>query len=549
MSVTVVDINDLTFESPGPGSWRIAAASMPRPWPQFQTEIHPQQLTEGFRATGRRYGLLMDAIEYRFLHGFAYQSVRMVDKSEIPERCRTAEQAFAERLWRSDMDRWEREVKPRAIAANLDLQAIDPATLSGPELIEHIGRCREHYKQMVYEQHFHNGPALIPLGDFLAHAMRWTRRPAGELVEALSGAAPVSAGASSERARLVAAIKADPTAGEVLASGRPPEAVLEALRSQPGEVGEAARAYIGMFGYRLLDGVEVSNPYALEKPELLVKTLRAGVEGEERAHEQRNESIDRIRGLVPEAERERFDDLLNEARYTYRLRDERGVYTVAWAGGILRRALLEAGRRLTADGKVLEPEHVLEAGWEELRALFNGAAEPSAGELAGRAAFRARYAASDAPAHLGAAGGGPPGGPPPDLPPAGARAMRAMNVVQSGLTAESEAKSEARLVRGLGASPGVYSGTARLISGPEEFDRVVQGDVVVTRTTSEAFNIVLPLLGGIVTDAGGMLSHAAIVAREYGIPGVVGSRDATKVIPDGARVEIDGTAGEVRVLA
>jgi pyruvate,water dikinase len=76
----------------------------------------------------------------------------------------------------------------------------------------------------------------------------------------------------------------------------------------------------------------------------------------------------------------------------------------------------------------------------------------------------------------------------------------------------------------------------------------VQGDVLVTESTSEAFNILLPLLGAIVTDAGGLLSHSAIVAREYGIPGVVGTREATDRIPDGARVRVDGTAGEVSVI-
>jgi rifampicin phosphotransferase len=73
--------------------------------------------------------------------------------------------------------------------------------------------------------------------------------------------------------------------------------------------------------------------------------------------------------------------------------------------------------------------------------------------------------------------------------------------------------------------------------------------VLVTRNTSPYFNVVLPLLGAIVTDRGGQLSHAAIVAREYGIPGVVGTREATSVIPDGAWVRVDGQTGEVRVLS
>jgi pyruvate,water dikinase len=83
------------------------------------------------------------------------------------------------------------------------------------------------------------------------------------------------------------------------------------------------------------------------------------------------------------------------------------------------------------------------------------------------------------------------------------------------------------------------------VAGPDEFDRIQQGDVLVTESTTEAFNILLPLLGAIVTDAGGLLSHSAIVAREYGIPGVVGTREATQRIEDGSIVRVDGDAGEV----
>ena len=72
--------------------------------------------------------------------------------------------------------------------------------------------------------------------------------------------------------------------------------------------------------------------------------------------------------------------------------------------------------------------------------------------------------------------------------------------------------------------------------------------MLVTGSTSAAFNVILPLLGAIVTDRGGQLSHAAIVAREYGIPAVVGTMRATSLIPDGALVRVDGTAGTVEVV-
>ncbi len=127
--------------------------------------------------------------------------------------------------------------------------------------------------------------------------------------------------------------------------------------------------------------------------------------------------------------------------------------------------------------------------------------------------------------------------------------MRATGIALGHLFGSSEAEHEDDLLRGLPASRGEYEGPARLVSGPSEFDRIVKGDVLVTQSTTEAFNILLPLLGAIVTDSGGLLSHSAIVAREYGIPGVVGTRDATGRIADGTRVRVNGDTGEVAVLA
>jgi pyruvate,water dikinase len=104
-------------------------------------------------------------------------------------------------------------------------------------------------------------------------------------------------------------------------------------------------------------------------------------------------------------------------------------------------------------------------------------------------------------------------------------------------------------ISGLGVSEGVYEGIARRCDGAGELDRIRPGDVLVTSTTSPAINVVLPLLGAIVTDRGGALCHAAIVTREFGIPGVVGTRTATQRIKDGARVRVDGRRGIVELLS
>ena len=111
---------------------------------------------------------------------------------------------------------------------------------------------------------------------------------------------------------------------------------------------------------------------------------------------------------------------------------------------------------------------------------------------------------------------------------------------------EDDAAGEA--VKGLGASAGVAEGRACVVAGPEDFARLQQGDILVAQFTTTAYNVVLPMLGGVVTDKGGILSHAAIVAREFAIPAVVNTRNGTTAIPDGARIRIDGAAGTVEVL-
>ncbi len=203
-------------------------------------------------------------------------------------------------------------------------------------------------------------------------------------------------------------------------------------------------------------------------------------------------------------------------------------------------------RRVAGRGRIATPQQMLDASLDEMCALVAGTGGPSADELAKRAEYRATHTAKDVPPFLG-----PPKPPPPDLaalPPSVGRVMRATFIALGHLFGSSQAQNEEKVLYGLAASKGVYEGPARRVSGASEFGRIAKGDVLVTESTTEAFNILLPLLGGIVTDNGGLLSHAAIVSREYGIPGVVGTREATERIADGVLVRVDGDAGEVTVL-
>jgi len=388
--------------------------------------------------------------------------------------------------------------------------------------------------------------AVLPTSDFLAHVGDWTGLPPSDLLALMRGSAEVSSGGSDEMERLKEAFAKDLSARKILESADDPAQVLSTLRSLGGEAGAAISGYLDLVGHRLIDGFDIAEPTALELPDALLRAMRIAVSGEAQAASDLNARVAEVRGQVPTAHQDQFDELLGEARLTYRLRDERGVYSDIWAAGLMRRAALAAGRRITKRGRLANPEQMLDASLDEMCALVADTGGPSADELASRAKYRAAYTAKDAPALLG-----PPAPPPPDLaalPPSVGRVMRAIFIGLGHIFGSSQAQNQDTVLYGIAASKGVYEGPARRVSGPSEFGQIAKGDVLITESTTEAFNILLPLLGGIVTDNGGLLSHAAIVAREYGIPGVVGTRDATERIANGVRVRVDGDAGEVSVL-
>lgn len=103
-------------------------------------------------------------------------------------------------------------------------------------------------------------------------------------------------------------------------------------------------------------------------------------------------------------------------------------------------------------------------------------------------------------------------------------------------------------VTGIGASPGVVEGTAKVVSSIDEFDEVKKGDVLVCQMTNPAWTPLFAMISAIVTDAGGTVSHPAVMAREFGIPAVIGCSVGTSRIKSGDRVRVDGSSGVVEVL-
>ncbi len=543
-------MSDHNFEAPGPGTWEQDNTHFPRPVTRFLVETMMDPFMRGFKDGTSRYGLLFSHLEPARINGFVYYKANGVDPEDGPEvkrRFEAAAKALESRLWLKDLDLWDTEYKPESIRRNKALQEVRVADLDTEALLAHLDKVHDNAGDMVWRHHKFTIPAIIATGLYLSKALEWTGMDTGRLLAPLKGSSRVSLGAVDELRSLSRALTEAGLTSKDL-EGSDAAGIIEGLKERKDAVGEATRSFLDAIGLRLAGGYDITDPCAIERPDMLLSTIRAALDApHNEAAGAWAEAARTVRDAVPEAYQAEFDRLLDEARRVNRLRDERGIYNDNWGTGIARRAILEAGRRLTKAGRIREPESALEASYDELIAMLKGAPEPSSDELSRRSDKRRNTPRDSAPPYLGPAPVPPP--PTDGLPPHCARMMGAFGVVLGEVFgAPLEGAKTPSVLRGRAVSAGSYTGIARRVLAAEECNRLRQGDVLVTSSTSAAFNVVLPLLGAIVTDRGGQLSHAAIIAREYGIPAVVGTQTATHDIPDGARVTVDGTAGTVTMI-
>jgi len=565
------------FVKPSPGSWDLDASHCERPLPRFMRGLFEDGLTSGNRASAEDYGALLDTVEAATVNGFLYICVRPLGAPPEPKRSppklllklimflhpgirrrlRAATAAFATRRWREDTRRYLEELVPAIEARAEALRAVAVATLDDAALADHIAQTRALILDDLRVHYGTNLARVIPVGDLIAHVRSWIDVPAQDVLATLRGFSPSSTEGLAELTTLAERVRADPDLLARVVAGDDPEAIVAELESRQDPIGAAARAWLDRVGHRVT-GFSPGYPSLRESPITLLGALRSTVAGHhlDDALAAGRAAGDRLRARIPEAHRDTYESLLEEARFVYFLRDHCTMRDTALFG-LLRRGLLELGRRLVDRGLLDDPEAGLDLAADEVQAVLLGGGEVDFDEVKRWHLWRRHATSEIAPELLG-----PTPEPPPPvewLPPVQARMVRALDAYVDAMFGERAAPAPAapdagpappaRVVEGLSASPGKREGIARLVLAPGDFDRVEPGDVLVARITTPAYNVLLPMLAGVVTDRGGILSHPAIVSREYGIPGVVGTRVGTATIPDGARVEIDGDAGTVRILS
>lgn len=554
---------DGTTWSPPAGSWTSAADHLPHALTAEYCAIYFPAREQGFRDMFTRYGIPADTYEGVVINGRQYDRVRPLvgaDKDgppppapilkvaarlhpEFRRRTRLMTETLRVQRWREDHRRWWEEIRPDLEARAGALAAVAVVDLDDAGLARHLGDAEALAREGIHRHFDLKGLDSFPLGDLLA----LTRRhgiPSTDVVDIFRGLSPASR-PPEELAVLSAAV------ASALAGGASRPGSIDELRALSPEVADRFDAFLLRRGHCLLTGYDISAATLAEQPAVLLASVLALVDvpatGGYDVGEPDAERAREVRDRLPEADRAAFDERVAEAALGYPVRDDNGPITFQWPMGLLRRAMLEAGRRLAERGALSEPLAAIDATVPELTAALTGVGARSdlSRVVDARRATRARQDQLVPPLHLGA-----PDAPPPlaALPAPLARAVDAVDAFVSTMVGNTARPDDRRPLHGDGVGNAPYCGRAVVAASAEDaLSRIEPGCVLVTTATTPAFNSAMFLAGAVVTEEGGPLSHAALVARETGIPTVVGAGGATTLIKDGDEVEVDPTTGRVTV--
>ncbi len=317
---------------------------------------------------------------------------------------------------------------------------------------------------------------------------------------------------------------------------------LDVLRKADADLADAVEQWIDEHGWAMVNydaGVAV----LAERPATITKLLLNNPQPTD--HGDADEVADRARQAIRPEGRGDFDAALDDARAIYPVREDNTIIVGDRPFALLRRWMLEVAGRLVDQGHLGSANDAAYLTVAELRRAIAGDAAPPFDEtIRRRHGEEAWVRANPGPTYLGEQGTMPDISRTPAV-------LRAVNEpVLWGVAHEyppptTKPDDAAVLLAGVAASAGSTTGTVRVIRSHRDIDRLQPGDVLVCQITSPSWAPLFPLAVAIVADGGGVLSHAAIAAREHGLPAVLGTGSATTTLHDGQVVVVDGTRGLV----
>jgi rifampicin phosphotransferase len=301
------------------------------------------------------------------------------------------------------------------------------------------------------------------------------------------------------------------------------------------------QTHLEKFGH-LVFQMDFAEPLPNDHPEMLLETIkmylhRQGMNPHERQHaseEKRIQTADIMRNRLKGIKRWTFIKALNWGQSLAEVRED-ALAEIGLGYPILRATLHELGNRFVISGTIQQADDIYWLEKNEVEECVHklergNQLDNLSAHVEERKEFNKKIGQET---------------PPPMMP----MKKKYMGINTSVWLAESKRNQTSNILKGVATSAGKVTAPAFVLRGPEDFDQMKPGAVLVAGTTSPAWTPLFAMASAVVTDIGGPLSHGSIVAREYGIPAVMGTGVATKRIQNGQVIIVDGTKGEITLEA
>ncbi len=527
------------------GYWDWDKIHAPRPLTPLAGDAVVMAMSEGFTIAQHGFGSPL-ALRCRMVNNYLYAAFAP-DAAFTPPTTDPAEYARAlEQVAFRTGERWTNEWEPALVVILQKARTTDFDAMDDTELLAAFDEQLENHVYM-WEIHGWINLSLLPataLTDFYNAEIQPSDR--NEAWQLLQGYKTRSIDAGSGLWKLSRMVKDSPGLSKVFELD--PVAIPAALESS--DAGKALLdqldTYLEEFGWRS-DGIyELGDATWREDLTIPLNTIQGYVRlGEEhnpelamlRATERREELASAARAKLasdPEKVR-RFDELMEASKYNTRVVEDHSYWIDQMGVAALRRFFLSVGKRLTERGALNQPEDVLFLYKDEIRTGLSTARTDHRKEVAQRRAAFEGASAIVPPDHLGEP---TPANPDPFFVAIVDKMLGFLPI---------EPSTDPSIIAGVAASPGTAQGTVKVVRTLVEASKLQQGDIMVCEMTVPTWVPLFATVRAVVADSGGILSHCAIVAREFGLPAVVGTRVGTTTLRDGMTITVDGGRGLVRI--
>jgi pyruvate,water dikinase len=528
------------------GAWDWDKIHAPRPLTPLAFDAIVMSMSRGFTKAQHDFGSPL-ALKCRLVNYYFYATFAP-EEGYTHRAASDVERYVAEldRLAAAIGERWVKEWEPTLPPLLEKARSTDYASMTNPQL---LAALEEQLANLVYFWNIHGwiNLSLVPataLVDF--YNAEVSPEDKNEAWQLMQGVETKSVETSKALWQLSREVEKHPLLRSIFEGGNPRNIIAALGRLSEGRDFLARfHAFLDDYGWRS-DGIyEVADATWREDPAIPLNTIQGylglGPSSDPaltlaRATRHREELVEKARSKLAgdAAKLKRFEGLLEAAKYNLRVTEDHSFWIDQMGTAVFRHFCLELGQRLAQDGVIEKPEDVFLLQMAELRSALKDGGDMRA-TVTRRRDEIAHWATVVPPFHLGHR-----------TEEVNDPFFVAMVDKMLGLL-PVEPSMDPDVITGVAASPGSVQGIAKVVRSLAEASKLQSGDIMVCEMTVPTWVPLFATVRAVVADSGGILSHCAIVAREFHLPAVVGTRVGTQQIKDGMTVTVDGSKGIVRI--